>query len=131
MTAATVAGPPADLRRETALPAIDIDAHVRRLGLGTSTAYRLWCHRHGLPSGLQKSASQAAAELAKRGHEPHAAAPHHTARQRQIIEQIASGDFDPVLHKMPETRAVIHAFERVGSNPADRRLLRRLVLQVE
>ena len=37
-------------------------AHFAALGVGTIAAYKLWCHRHGLSTGLDKTPQEQAAE---------------------------------------------------------------------
>jgi hypothetical protein len=86
---------------------VDIDDHLERLGLQTRTQYRLWCHRHGLSTSLEKLADEAHGELGLLGVALQPSVRHHTASRRRLIEQIDAGEFDARLHKLPETRAVI------------------------
>lgn len=38
-------------------------AHFAALGVGTISAYKLWCHRHSLGTALDKTPQERAAEL--------------------------------------------------------------------
>ena len=81
---------------------VDIDDHLERLGLQSHTQYRLWCHRQGFSTSLEKTPAQAQGELDRSddAHQPSQS----TERRRQLIERIAAADFDPVLRKVADTK---------------------------
>ncbi len=74
--------------RSPALP--PIEEHVAALGFHSVLAYRLWCHRSGFDSGLEKDGEQRRLEREAARHRPQA--PHLTEKRLQMHRRLAAGD---------------------------------------
>ncbi len=77
-------------------------AHFAALGVGTIAAYKLWCHRHGLSTALDKTPQERAEErvlfaslqpsvdpAASKEHDPRRAAPTRYSISGQVVDQTA------------------------------------------
>lgn len=96
--------------------------HVETLGFGTVGAYRIWCHRQGLPSGLVKSDAQLYEELRRRHQEPPRPAlrrDYRPAEERKIT-QAYRGDVEGLWGGWSEPFALV---EDEGERDALHRLL--------
>ena len=76
----------------------ELAEHFAALGVGTVSAYKLWCHRHGLHKGLDKTAEQRAEELAffaslQRPADPEASK-EHDPRRAELIARFFRGEME-------------------------------------
>ena len=84
----------------TAMPTIlphdqvdeDLAAHFAALGVGTISAYKLWCHRHGLSKGLDKTEVERAEERA------------FFASLQAPVDPEAQERSAPQTHRLPRSR---------------------------
>ena len=82
----------------------DLAAHFAALGVGTISAYKLWCYRHGLSKALDKTAAERAAERA------------FFASLQALVDPEASKEHDPRRARVDRA-----AFSRrVGGGEAQR-----------
>lgn len=70
--------------------------HIQTLGFSTVGSYRIWCHREGLYSGLDKSDAQLRQEVERRREHPPRPAPRPDYRpsQARFITRAYEGDDD-------------------------------------
>ena len=112
----------------------DLAAHFAALGVGTISAYKLWCHRHGLSTALDKTPQERAAERAlftslQPSVDP-AASKEHDPRRAALISRLFSGELaDEKLNDLLSRLRVER--NALASDPDAQQALGRLVLHVE
>ena len=109
-------------------------AHFAALGVGTISAYKLWCHRHSLSTALDKTPQERAAERSlfaslQPSVDP-AASKEHDPRRAALISRLFSGELedDRLNDLLSRLRVERNA---LASDPAAQQALGRLVLHVE
>ena len=109
-------------------------AHFAALGVGTISAYKLWCHRHGLSTALDKTPQERAAERAlfaalQPSIDP-AASKEHDPRRAALISRLFSGELaDEKLNDLLSRLRVEH--NALAGDPDAQKALGQLVLHVE
>lgn len=108
--------------------------HFAALGVGTVSAYKLWCHRHGLDKALDKTDSARAEEVALYQSLQAPADPthskYHDPKQAEWIRRLFRGELADM--KLTDLWSRLHS-ERLGlaADPAAQEAFARLVLHVE
>lgn len=110
----------------------EIESHFDALGIDSVLAYKLWCYRHGLDTGLDKTPDQRGAEraLLKAERPDPAINPRHNARRAEFIARIFKGELqsETVSDLLFRIRAM---YDNLDGDPDAQRALGRLVLHVE
>ena len=110
----------------------EIESHFEALGVDSVVAYKLWCYRHGLGTGLDKTPDQRRAELAlvKAERPDPEISPRHNARRAEFIARIFKGELqnETVSDLLFRIRAM---YDNLDGDPDAQRALGRLVLHVE
>ena len=107
--------------------------HLDYLGFESPIRYRLWCHRHGFDSGLDKGDDQLADEIARitesGDNDPHIVST-HTPHRAKLITQIYNGELDdaPLTDRLTRVR---NQFLLLRDNPDDADAYHRLILHIE
>ena len=109
-------------------------AHFAALGVGTISAYKLWCHRHGLSTALDKTPQEQSEERAlfaalQPSVDP-SASKEHDPRRAALIRRLFNGELeDEKLNDLLSRLRVER--NALASDPAAQQALGRLVLHVE
>ena len=108
--------------------------HFAELGVGTIAAYKLWCHRHGLSTALDKTPQERSEEQAlfaslQPSVDP-AASKEHDPRRAELIGRLFNGELeDEKLNDLLSRLRVER--NALADNPDAQKALGRLVLHVE
>ncbi len=110
----------------------EVAEHLHVLGLIATSAYKLWCRRHGFSTSLRKTGSELASErdFATEAERAAQASRSHDQKRAAYIRRIASGDLDgqPVTDIGAQVRRL---FTEVDGVDGGREALLGLVLHVE
>ena len=108
--------------------------HFAALGVGTIAAYKLWCHRHGLSTALDKTPQERSEEQAlfaslQPSVDP-AASKEHDPRRAALIRRLFNGELeDEKLNDLLSRLRVER--NALTSDPYAQKALGQLVLHVE
>ncbi len=107
--------------------------HLDDLGFESPIRYRLWCHRQGLDSGLDKGDDQLADEIDRitaLGLNDPCIVSTHTPHRARLITQIYNGDLDgvPLTDRLTRVR---NQFHLLSDNSDDAKAFHELVLNLE
>lgn len=112
----------------------DLESHLASLGLISTSAYKLWCRRHGFAMDLHKTDSERVLELefARKLAEPEDpdADRAHDPRRADLIQRVFDGEFDDQSLTDLLSR-VRRLFTEVENVPGGREALLALLLHVE
>ncbi|MCY4351602.1 MAG: hypothetical protein OXC45_00670, partial [Gemmatimonadetes bacterium] len=112
----------------------DLESHFKTLGFDKVLAYRLWCYRNGLDTGLDKTAAQRQAEIDLLQREVEQRdpdiSPRHNAHRAKFIARIFKGELqdETVSDLLFRIRAI---YNNLDGYPDAQQALGRLVLHVE
>lgn len=112
----------------------DVESHLETLGFDRVLAYRLWCYRNGLDTGLDKTAAQRRAEIDLLQREVEQRdpdiSPRHNAHRAKFIARIFNGELqnETVSDLLFRIRTL---YNNLDGDPDAQQALGRLVLHVE
>ena len=110
----------------------EIESHFKALGVDSVVAYKLWCYRHGLDTGLDKTPDEREAEraLVKAERPDPDINPRHNARRAEFIARIFKGELqnETVSDLLFRIRAM---YNNLAGDPDAQQALGRLVLHVK
>ena len=112
----------------------DLEPHFKALGVDSAVQYKLWCHRNGLSTSLEKTPEQLQAEidLIQEEVEQHDAdiTERHNPNRAEFIARIFKGELqnDTVSDVLFRIRA---QYNNLDGNPEAQQALGHLVLHVE
>ena len=112
----------------------DLESHFKTLGFDTVLAYKLWCYRNGLDTGLDKAAAQRRVEIDLLQREVEQRdpdiSPRHNAHRAKFITRIFNGELqnETVSDLLFRIRAM---YNNLDGDPDAQQALGYLVLHVE
>ena len=107
--------------------------HLDQMGFESPVRYRLWCHRHGFDSSLEKPDVQLADEIAcitESGENDVDIVPSHSEHRARLITQIYEGELEdaPLTDRLTRVRA---QFALLADDPSATEAFHRLILHIE
>ncbi len=112
----------------------DLESHFKTLGVGSVSAYKLWCYRHGLSTDLNKSSEQRQTEIALLTNKTPSRDPdvhkRHDPQRAKYLARIFRGELQTeklssVLHIIRES------YNTFGDDKNAQQAFGRLVLHAE